>query len=222
MHRGTPRVHGRMGRATAVLAGTALAACLVACSTPAPQTAASTPTPTPTASTRAPAPTAAVEVPIQSGALPAPTAPVAPVRLRIDALGIDMPVTDVGVEASGQMQLPEDPAIAGWYRYGPDAASTAGNVVLAAHVDSPRYPIGPLARLRDVSVGTPLVVDAADGTARTYVVESLTYYEKAALPTAELFAREGAPALVLITCGGPFDSSTGHYRDNVVAIARPR
>jgi hypothetical protein len=221
MHRGTPRVRGRMGRVIAPLAGAALAACLVACSTPAATTAPEpdlTPVPTPSAA----APTPSVDVPIQSGALPAPTTPVPPVRLRIDALGIDMPVTDVGVEPTGQMELPEDPAVAGWYRYGPDATSTAGNVVVAAHVDSPRYPIGPLARLREVGVGTPLVVDGADGTARTYVVESLTYYEKAALPTAELFAREGAPALVLITCGGPFDSSTGHYRDNVVAIARPR
>ena len=219
MHRGTPRVRSRMGRTMAALAGTALAACLVACAAPLPPESESASTPTPT--TSAPAPTAAVEVPIQSADLPAPSAPIPPVRLRIDALGIDMPVTEVGVEPTGQMQLPEDPAVAGWYRYGPDAASTAGNVMLAAHVDSPRYRIGPLARLREVSVGTPVVIDGADGTARTYVVESLTYYEKAALPTPELFAREGAPALVLITCGGPFDSSTGHYRDNVVAIARP-
>jgi hypothetical protein len=216
MDRGTPLVRGRRARAMAALAGTALAACLVACAAPLQRDSA--PASTPTAS--APTPTAAALVPIQSADLPAPSEPVPPVRLRIDALGIDMPVTAVGVQATGQMQLPEDPAVAGWYRYGPDATSTAGHVMLAAHVDSPRHPIGPLARLRDVRVGTPLVVDAADGTARTYVVESLTHYEKAALPTAELFAREGAPALVLITCGGPFDSSTGRYRDNVVAIAR--
>jgi len=26
---------------------------------------------------------------------------------------------------------------------------------------------------------------------------------------------------VLITCGGPFDSATGNYLDNIVAFARP-
>ena len=222
MQRGTPWELRRKGRATAALIGTALAACLVACGPqPAGEAEPRSTSPATTASA-SPAPTAVIDVPVQSSALQNPTVPVPPVRLRIDALGIDMPVTDVGVAPTGQMELAEDPAVAAWYRYGPDAVSTAGNVMLAAHVDSPAYPIGPLARLRDASVGTPLTVEAADGSVRTYVVESITYYEKAALPTADLFARDGAPALVIITCGGPFDSTTGHYRDNVVAIARPQ
>ncbi|WP_133541795.1 class F sortase [Microbacterium sp. BK668] len=205
----------------ATLIGAVLAACLTAC---APAGAGvSAPSPSPSTSAPAPPPpTAAVDVPVTSAELTPPTAAVAPTRLVIDALGVDMPVTDVGVEPNGQMELPVDPAVAGWYRYGPDAAATAGHVVLAAHVDAIDYPIGPLARLRDVSVGAPIVVAGADGTARTWVVESLTYYEKTALPTGDLFAREGDPALVIITCGGPFDSATGHYRDNVVAIARPQ
>ena len=146
-----------------------------------------------------------------------------PTRLRIDAIEVDMPVTGVGVEASGQMQLPTDPAVAGWYRYGPDAASHSRNVVLAAHVDAPDYPIGPLARLRELasrSVGHGRR-RRRERPAPTSSSRS-TYYEKTALPTADLFARDGAPALVIITCGGPFDSGTGHYRDNVVAIARPQ
>lgn len=135
-------------------------------------------------------------------------------------LGVDMPVTPVGVEPTGQMELPVDPAVAGWYRFGADAVSTEGNVVLAAHVDAPDYPIGPLARLRDAGVGSTVVVEASDGTSTTYAIESVTYYEKTTLPTDQLFAREGAKSLVIITCGGEFDSSTGSYRDNVVAIAR--
>jgi hypothetical protein len=207
------------------LAGTALAACLVACmpvgagdATPTPRRIATASPSAPTSPTALPTP--AVDVPVQSGALSAPAAAVPPVRLRIDALGVDMPVTDVGIEPSGQMELPVDPAVAGWYRYGPDALSEAGNVMLAAHVDAPDYPIGPLARLRELGPGATLSIDAADGSSRGYVVESLTFYDKTALPTAELFAREGAPALVIITCGGPFDPTTGRYRDNVVAIAR--
>ena len=37
-----------------------------------------------------------------------------------------------------------------------------------------------------------------------------------------IFARVGTRSLVLITCGGAFDSSTGRYADNVVVIAEPR
>lgn len=159
---------------------------------------------------------------MRPGALPTPTASVAPVSLAIPSLAIDMPVTDVGVADTGQMELPIDPAVAGWYRYGADATSTSGRILIAAHVDAIDYPIGPLARLRDVPAGEAVRITAADGTSREFVVQSLTYYEKTALPTAELFERGGPSALVLVTCGGPFDSETGHYRDNVVAVAVPR
>ena len=119
------------------------------------------------------------------------------------------------------MGLPVDPAVGGWYQFGPDATSATGNIVISAHVDAPDYPIGPLARLRELGPGAEILVDAENGASRTYVVESVTYYPKADLPTGDLFNRDGPPALVLITCGGAFDSTTGRYRDNVVAIARP-
>lgn len=221
MPAGTSRIPGRH-RAIAALGAVVAAACLVACtpggagdgSPPSSEPIPTTPTPVP------PTPTRDVEV--RPGSLPAPVASVAPTRLAIPSLDVDMPVTDVGVEESGQMELPVDPAVAGWYRYGADATSTSGRILIAAHVDAIDYPIGPLARLRDVPAGETVSVTAADGTTRDFVIQSLTYYEKSALPSDELFARGGSSALVIVTCGGPFDSTTGHYRDNVVAVAVPQ
>jgi len=40
------------------------------------------------------------------------------------------------------------------------------------------------------------------------------------LPT-DLFAFDGAPRLVLITCGGEFDPDAGSYDENVVVIGEP-
>lgn len=37
----------------------------------------------------------------------------------------------------------------------------------------------------------------------------------------ELFTTTGAPRLVLITCGGPFDLATRTYLDNIVVFATP-
>lgn len=221
MLRGTSRESG-LRRVILTLGALVTAACLVACtpggagevSPPSSESTPTTPPPVP------PTPTRDVEV--RPGALPTPAASVAPVSLAIPSLAIDMPVTDVGVADTGQMELPIDPAVAGWYRYGADATSTSGRILIAAHVDAVDYPIGPLARLRDVPAGETVRIAAADGTSREFVIESLTYYEKSALPTAELFERGGPSALVIITCGGPFDSQTGHYRDNVVAVAVPR
>ena len=219
MGRGTPSRNRR--RVIPTIAALVGMACLAACTPVAAGDASPASSPAVASERPSPAPTSTLRPEVRPGTLPTVQPALPPQRLRIPALGVDMPVTDVGVEPSGQMELPVDPATAGWYRYGPDADSTAGNIMLAAHVDAVDYPIGPLAQLRSLTAGETVEVLAADGSSRTYVVETLTFYEKTALPTADLFAREGAQGLVIITCGGPFDSSTGHYRDNVVAVARP-
>lgn len=144
-----------------------------------------------------------------------------PVRVVAASIDVDVPVVPVGVETGGFMELPADPAIGGWYRFGADLGASDGNVVISAHVDSPEYPIGPFSRLRDLPVGDVVEVTDAAGEVRRYAVQSVTYYPKAELPVDELFARSGTRSLVLITCGGQFDSRTGRYADNVVAIATP-
>lgn len=168
-----------------------------------------------------PAPTAVVDVPV-AAATPEPVRPaVPPVRLVAASIGADMPVVPVGVEPQGFMELPVDPAVGGWYRFGSDPAAGEGAVVIAAHVDAPDYPIGPLSGLRDLAAGARIDVMDAAGTAHGYAVQSVTYYPKTSLPVDALFTREGPETLVIITCGGEYDSATGHYLDNVVAIATP-
>jgi hypothetical protein len=40
-----------------------------------------------------------------------------------------------------------------------------------------------------------------------------------ALPTERIWNRTSEPVLRLITCGGSFDRSSGHYRDNIIVFA---
>ena len=178
-------------------------------------TTSSSPAPTPV-------PTTTFDVPIVDGSLQPGRASEPPVRVQVASAGIDMEVVPVGVESGGFMELPPNPAIAGWYRFGPDPWSTDGNTVISAHIDAPDYPIGPFDALRDLAADTEVAVVGADGSTATYSVVSVTYYPKQELPTDEIFARTGTRSLVLITCGGEFDSSTGHYADNVVVVAAPR
>ena len=194
---------------------------LAGCSSP-PSASPSSSAPTPAATeTPMARPTPTVAVPI-TAATPTPVRePVAPERVVVESLGIDVPVVPVGVEKAGFMELPIDPAVAGWYRFGSDPAAAAGNTVISAHVDAPQYPIGPFSRLRDVGTGQTVEVTDAGGRTHRYSVQSVTYYPKAELPAGELFDRTGAPGLILITCGGAFDSSSGRYADNVVVVATP-
>jgi hypothetical protein len=169
-----------------------------------------------------PAPTPTFDVPIVDGALKPARAAEPPVQVQVASAGIDMEVVPVGVESGGFMELPPNPAIAGWYRFGPDPWSPDGNTVISAHIDAPDYPIGPFAALRDLGPDTEVTVRGADGSTAAYSVVSVTYYPKQELPTDAIFARAGTKALVLITCGGEFDSTTGRYADNVVVVAAPR
>jgi hypothetical protein len=55
--------------------------------------------------------------------------------------------------------------------------------------------------------------------ARSFLVERVERRAKEALPVGRIWNRTRKPVLRLITCGGSFDRSTGHYRDNLIVYA---
>lgn len=90
-----------------------------------------------------------------------------------------------------------------------------GHVNLAGRVGA--FAVLPQARPGDaVTVSEPW-----RGSALTfrYSVDAVRTYPKSAGLPQQLFGRDGVHELVLITCGGSFDSSTGNYRDNIVVLA---
>lgn len=171
----------------------------------------------------APLPTADVVVPRVSSALDLNQAPVplTPQRIRVESLGIDMPIESVGLGADGAMELPANPAVAAWYRYGPSPTSPTGATVVAAHVDSLVYDLGPFARLATARAGTEIVVTTEDGVDRRYALESIQTVDKADVPWVSIFDRSGPARLTLVTCGGEFDYDARRYLSNVIVTAQP-
>jgi hypothetical protein len=161
------------------------------------------------------------DIPIVSGDLRPPREARPPVAVSVPAADIQVSVVPVGVLPDGFMELPADVAVAGWYRFGPDPLSGAGTTVIAAHVDSARYGLGPFARLEGLPAGTEIVVTVDTGAQVRYVIESVTSILKRDVPLADIFVREGAERLVLITCGGQFDRDAFRYSDNVIVVATP-
>lgn len=144
-----------------------------------------------------------------------------PVRVVMPSTGIAAPVRPVRVARDGQMEIPPNPRVMGWYRFGASPGErSGGSVVLAGHLDSKLFGLGPLARLRDMRPGDPVEVTLADGTRRTYRVTGLERFDRQALP-AFLFARSGPERLRVITCGGEYDADAGGYRQNLVVTAVP-
>jgi len=146
--------------------------------------------------------------------------PAMPSTLGIARIGVRMTILPTGVAADGQMALPPDPAEVGWYRYGPRPGDGAGSTVLAAHIDSAQYGIGPLARLGELAPGDVITVQSGRSSQR-YVVSSTRHLKKSSLDLASIFARAGPPRLHLITCGGDYDRQSRHYEQNVIVLALP-
>ena len=162
-------------------------------------------------------------VPLLGRALPPaplPSSLPAPTSFSVARLGITMKIRAEGVASDGQMALAPNPADMGWYRYGSRPGDPAGATVLAAHVDEPKFGIGPLVALKNFRKGDVITVTAGKKTYR-YSVTSVTSTKKTALDLNALFTREGPPRLHIVTCGGNFDEEKRHYDANVVVIANP-
>jgi sortase (surface protein transpeptidase) len=87
-------------------------------------------------------------------------------------------------------------------------------------VDSANAGVGAFFRLKEARAGARVTVTTAAARTFTYRVVSVRDYAKRDLP-ASAYSLRGPARLVLVTCGGPFIASEGHYRDNVVLVAVP-
>jgi Sortase domain len=145
----------------------------------------------------------------------------APARVSIQSLGINAPVTPAGIDvAKGELAAHPNVRRTSWWRDGAAPGDRVGTVLIAGHVDSATQGPGAFFRLKDAIVGDRITVTSRGGARRTYRVVSVRTMPKAQLPP-DVYSTRGRPRLALVTCGGPFLESIGHYRDNVVVIAVP-
>ncbi|HYX80678.1 MAG TPA: class F sortase [Actinomycetota bacterium] len=141
-----------------------------------------------------------------------------PVQLSIPAIGVRTPLIRLGLEPNGTLQVPTDFSVAGWYDLGPSPGEV-GPAVIVGHVDSTAGP-AVFYRLGQLTPGETVQVAREDGTEVPFRVYAVREFVKADFPTALVYGPTEGPELRLITCGGGFDSATGHYLDNIVVFAR--
>jgi hypothetical protein len=130
----------------------------------------------------------------------------APQRLQVPKLDVDAPIQPVGVESTGNLVIPDDPQVIGWWSGGAAPGSPVGTVLMA--------------RLAQTPIGAQVTVRGSAGS-QTYQIAARRRYFKGDLPWRQLFNQGMQPRLVLVTCGGEFDYRTRHYTDNIVVVATP-
>jgi len=142
---------------------------------------------------------------------------VAPVGLAIEAAGIDAGIETLRV-LDGAMQDPTGPWVVAWYE-NLGSLGTAGNVVIAGHIDY--WNVGPAVfyNLSTLQEGDEIVVTGDDGKAYPFAVESVRQYDSASIPLDEVTGPTEVQSLTLITCGGAFDYTNGHYLQRTVVRA---
>jgi hypothetical protein len=170
--------------------------------------------------------------PVAAGvaALPAPTGPIvavpqspgprpvaAPVSLTIPLIGVQTNLINLGLTSSGALQVPSTTSVAGWYTGSPRPGAI-GSAIIIGHVDNTSGP-GVFYRLPELTKGDKVYVKRADGTLAEFSVTSVQTYSKDHFPSEDVYGPTPDAELRLITCGGAFDSATGHYLSNIVVYA---
>lgn len=153
-----------------------------------------------------------------------------PRTIYLPRLEVGSTLIPLGLTDDGELEVPPvfTPEQAGWYAGKKPYVDgdewkpgETGPAVIVGHVDG-LYPDGKKGkpgifnRLGELQIGDEVLVDQADGTQLRFRVTEIEQVAKAEFPWDKVMNENGKATLQLITCGGPFDRSVGHYRDNVI------
>jgi Sortase domain len=143
-----------------------------------------------------------------------------PVSVAIPAIGVRSSLLRLGLNQNGTMAVPSlstSADEAAWYKYSVTPGQP-GTAVIEGHVDSYQGP-AVFFRLGALRPGNDIDVTLADGITAIFRVTGVREYSKDKFPSKTVYGPANYAALRVITCGGAFDYSTGHYLNSVVVFA---
>jgi hypothetical protein len=141
-----------------------------------------------------------------------------PVAVSIPRIGVASRLVHLGLDRTGALDVPRDPATAGWFSGGA-APGALGPAVIAGHVtwNGTRAVFYRLGTMRE---GDAVLVNRKDGRTAVFTVTRVARFSKSRFPTQAVYGEVDHAALRLITCGGTYDQARHRYLDNVVVFAR--
>lgn len=158
------------------------------------------------------------EVPVDGAVF---AALLSPNRIEIPKLKARAPIIKVSTTPDGQLDVPVDPKVVGWWSPGAKPGAKKGTAILAGHINYSGV-TGSLADIGKLKPDDEVDVFGIRHGRKTEILFRITgvrTYHKIRLPYKEIFDQQSIGRLAIVTCGGPFDASTGNYLDNIVAFA---
>ena len=128
-----------------------------------------------------------------------------PVAVSIPKLGVRSPLDDLGLGRDGAMEVPENPAHAGWFSGGPTPGAL-GPAVIAGHVTWNGAP-AVFHRLSSLRPGDRATVTRKDGRIAVFTVTRVARFSKSQFPSRAVYGPIDHAGLRLITCGGTYDAA---------------
>jgi LPXTG-site transpeptidase (sortase) family protein len=157
----------------------------------------------------------------QPAAKEEPGQPREPVRIVLDAVGIDFKIVSVGLDKNRVPIVPEHDV--GWYNLSAQPGQ-GDNVVLWGHVlrfrNAPKIP-APFARLKEVKPGAKVVVYNQDGKAHNYVVTQQIWVKP---NEVDYILPKGKEMITMVSCIGDKVITNGEVVDEshrLITIAEP-
>src|SRR3989338_6782430 len=143
----------------------------------------------------------------------------APVRLTIPAFTLDANIQHVGVNAKGNMGVPDNFTDVAWYKGGP-APGLRGSAVIDGHVDNGLGLAGVFKHLSELKVGDDVYVERRDGDRVHFKVVSIESYNYKEVPLERVFNRKDGTYLNLITCEGNWVKGEKTYDKRLIVYTK--
>ena len=154
-------------------------------------------------------------------ATPVPVA--APLRLVIEATGVDAPVIELGMDEGGIPYVPLNGEDVAWYNFS-SLPGTGSNAVFAGHVNWERAP-GVFGNLDEVQAGDTVRLVSEDGREYTYEVFANFFVDPEDRDSLKVMSPTPTDTITLITCGGtwlpnPSEQFGGNYTNRTIVQAK--
>jgi sortase (surface protein transpeptidase) len=149
---------------------------------------------------------------------------IAPNRIEIPKIDATAPIIPVGTTPDDELDVPLNPRTVGWWKYGAKPGATIGTAILAGHINYAGV-TGSMAAIGKLNPGDQVYVFGKQNADNRHEVKfrvtGVRTYHKTRLPYKQIFDQKSVGRIAIVTCGGPFDASTGNYLDNIVVFAVP-
>ena len=142
---------------------------------------------------------------------------LSPVRLAIPKTSTDAVINPVGVNATGDMDIDDDPTQLAWYKLGPKPGEQ-GSAVVAGHYGWKDGAPSVFNGIHSLVKGDQITIFDEDGVKKTFIVTRTATYAPNQDATDVFKSDDGKSHLNLITCQGSWIKSDSTYSERLVVF----